>query len=185
MNQKTRFGPAALLLVGVSAGLHGQQVYRCKLADGSTTFSDLPCKSDVGRQDTVDATPHQGHRASPHPGAPAYTMPDDKPDAGAQQGREDAAPTRQAGDRHGASLSRRERMSLERERKSLLSELKRRHISAKERRAMISDLRKLDRKLGFGPEDVPDMPAHDRDVYDEHSVYPGEFEVIGNDYGVH
>ncbi|NBB93688.1 MAG: DUF4124 domain-containing protein [Gammaproteobacteria bacterium] len=160
-----------------------QTVYRCTLSDGSIVFSDLPCRSDIGEVDRVDATPHQGHREPDDPGAPAYRAPQQAGDGdgGGQRGRHDAG--RPGEDRAGEALPRRQRMTLERERKSLLSALKRRHVPESDRRAMIGDLRELDARLGLGPGDVPDMPLHDRDVYEAHNVYPGAFEVIDVPHG--
>jgi hypothetical protein len=142
-----------------------QEVYRCQQADGSTTFSDRPCDPGVGGVERVDATPHQGHR--PAPAGPAYEP---------QTGRKGGAPAtdRAPETRWDEVMPRRERLSLERRRKSLLSELRRRHLGEEERRAMIEDLRAVDRRLGLGAEDVPDMPPHDRDVYDANAIYPEE-----------
>lgn len=183
MNDKMISALAIVLSLALSGGVEAQQVYYCEQADGSVVFSDLPCESDIGREDQIDATPHQGHR--PPPEQPAYQMPDTAQDSARTQKRTSRvhpATTRQ----EAPPLSRKERLVLERERKALLSELKRRHISPKRRRAMIADLRKADSKLGLGPEDVADMPPHDRDVYQDHAVYPGEFRLIrfkGDDRG--
>lgn len=175
MNRITIFAFALLLAAGLPVATSAQQVYRCELGDGSITFSDLPCESDIGREDTVDATPHQGHRPPSDPGEPAYDMPRN-PGGGARRPAIDDN-RRRAADAAGGGkqdeLTRDQRLTLERERKDLLSELKRRHIAESERRAMIRDLREIDRKLGLGPDDVSDMPFHNRDVYEEHNIYPG------------
>jgi len=166
----------ALLTAGLSTVIPAQQVYRCKLADGSITFSDLPCESDIGHQDRVDATPHQGHRSSSAPaqsvekrsGAPR----DEKRRRPGNQDRRGGAGAEGRGESESDELTRRQRLRLERERKALLSGLKRRHIAEEEIRAMIRGLREIDRQLGLGPADVADMPFHDRDVYEEHGIYP-------------
>lgn len=169
MNRNTLFVLAALLVLGPSAAAQAQKVYRCQLGDGSITFSDLPCESDIGEEGMVDATPHQGHRPPPDPGAPAYEMPEESREiGGGSRDRSGAVDGQES-----ASLSRRERLSLERERKSLLSGLKRRHIGTKERRALIRELRSVDRKLGIEREDVFEMPFHDREVYEDHAIHPG------------
>lgn len=144
-----------------------QQVYRCESSDGSITFSDLPCRSDIGKRETVDATPHQGHRPAPAPGERAYRM-DDERDAGRM------APSHRRADveRQDERLPRRQRLTLERKRKRLLSGLKRRHVEPEVQRERIRALREVDRALGIGPADVPDMPFHDREVYEEHPVHP-------------
>lgn len=160
-----------LLLCGWCQEPRAQQVYRCKSSDGSTTFSDLPCRSDIGQHDRVDATPHQGHRSSPAPGRPAWTAKDAP--AGSAAGSAGRGASGAASEAGKASLSRRERLSLERERGELLSGLKRRHVKPADRRAMIRDLRRIDRKLGILPADVADMPFHNREVYEEHRIYPG------------
>lgn len=162
---------AVLFLAGFAQTAPGQQVYRCESSDGSITFSDLPCRSDIGKRDTVDATPHQGHRPSPGPAEPAYTFEDDRDRAqGSRKARKRPA---SESERDGESLSRNERLSLERRRKRLLSALKRRHLEPGERRALVRDLREVDQALGIGPDDVPDMPFHNRDVYEAHPVHPG------------
>ncbi len=168
------------LLTTVLAGLfallpasaESQQVYRCKGPDGSVTFSDLPCRSGPGRQERVDATPHQGHRSPARPGAPAQPPRDATADEGgktvpdpARRGRLDERPSEE--------LPRNERLSLERARKSTLSALKRRHIDRERRGELIDELRRIDGRLGIEAEDVVDMPFHDREVYEDHRVYPG------------
>lgn len=151
-----------VLLAGTWSGAAGQQVYRCKLADGSTVFSDLPCLSDTGQADTVDATPHQGHRPAPEPGTPAYRMSEVERGSG-----DSGRPARS----RGRTLSRDERLSLERKRQSLLSGLKRRHVTAGARKSMIRQLRAVDRRLGIDAGDVADMPYHNREVYEDHPVF--------------
>lgn len=167
MNRMTIFRLAAALTVGLSAGLNAQQVYRCELADGSTIFSDLPCRSDIGREDVVDATHHQGHRASSRaqpPAAPSRSSAHSGDDRSGNR-------TGSRGGREKGSLTRNERLSLERRRKELLSALKRRHLDPRRRRALIDKLRAVDRKLGIEPEDVPDMPFHNREVYEDNPVF--------------
>lgn len=171
MSTRTLVIALAVLIGFCSDTCQAQQVYRCENADGSVIFSDLPCRSDSGRADKVDATPHQGHRAAARPGTPAYTPADAAAGGGestkdrTRSGRQDARPSR--------GLSRNERLSLERARKSTLSGLKRRHIGRERRRELIDELRRIDDRLGIEPEDVADMPFHDREVYEEHRVYPG------------
>lgn len=177
MNDIAIRGLAFALAAGLSALACGQQVHRCELADGSTVFSDLPCESDIGVEDTVDAMPHQGHRAPPgRPGRELGRPNADSPHAERPTARPPAPTLDEPSD---PELSRRERLSLERERKQLLSGLKRRHVDAADRREMIRDLRKIDRKLGIGPADVADMPFHDREVYLERRVYPGASGTVG------
>lgn len=162
---------AVVLLAGFPDRSAGQAVYRCESSDGSITFSDLPCRSDIGRRDIVDATPHQGHRPSSGPAEPAYTLEEEPEKAAASRGARDrSAP---AGEPGGDALSRNERLSLERQRKRLLSALKRRHLEPGEREKLVSELRKVDRALGIGPDDVPGMPFHNREVYEEHPVHRG------------
>lgn len=156
---------AALFLCGLWQALPAQQVWRCESSDGSITFSDLPCRSDIGQQNQVDATPHQGHRPSPAPGRPAWT---------AKEGTAGARPASGAGRMAAeAPLSRRQRLALENERGQLLSGLKRRYIKGPDRRRMIRDLKRIDRRLGIEPADVAGMPFHNREVYEEHRIYPG------------
>lgn len=156
---------AGLLIAVHSAPLPAQEVYRCERVDGSVIFSDLPCAAGAGAQETVDATPHQGHRSSSASGEPAYTMPE------AARALPQGARSEPAGRDH--DLSRSERLSLERRRKELLSGLKRRHIDSGERSAMVDGLREVDEKLGIDAEDVTDMPFHNREVYENNAVYPG------------
>ncbi|HSH27920.1 MAG TPA: hypothetical protein VK972_09190 [Wenzhouxiangella sp.] len=154
---------AALILCVPWQALPAQQVWRCESSDGSITFSDLPCRSDIGQQNQVDATPHQGHRASP--GRPAWT---------AKKGAAGARPASGAGRMAAeAPLSRRQRLALEHERAQLLSGLKRRYVKGPDRRRMIRDLKRIDRRLGIEPADVADMPFHNREVYEEHRIHPG------------
>lgn len=177
MNDATIRAAAIVFAAGLSGAVFGQQVYRCELADGSTTYSDLPCESDIGREDTVDVTPHQGHRAAPEPSTrEANRRVLESPGAGGGTPPQRAAKSEPAS----SPLPRRQRLSLERERKQLLSGLKRRHVEAAERRAMIAELREIDRKLGIGPGDVADMPFHNREVYVDHAVYPGAVAAPGN-----
>ncbi|WP_181918390.1 MULTISPECIES: DUF4124 domain-containing protein [unclassified Wenzhouxiangella] len=154
-----------LLTTCLAADVDAQQVYRCQLADGSTIFSDLPCRSDIGEADRVDATPHQGHRRSSQTGAPAYRM-----SAGSDDG---SSPNRSGSGnaRGGRALSRNERLSLERKRKKLLSGLKRRHLEPERRKTMIGELREVDEKLGIDSGDVADMPFHNREVYEDHPIF--------------
>ncbi|WP_376695565.1 DUF4124 domain-containing protein [Wenzhouxiangella sp. EGI_FJ10305] len=154
-----------LLATCLVADVDAQKVYRCQLADGSTTFSDLPCRSDIGEADRVDATPHQGHRASTTSGAPVYRLSASADDG---QGSQRSRPGRS---RDGQTLSRNERLSLERKRKELLSGLKRRHLDPKQRKAMIGELREVDGRLGIEPDDIVDMPFHNREVYEDHPVF--------------
>jgi hypothetical protein len=156
---------AGLLVAAPAATARAQEVYRCEGSDGSVTFSDLPCASAPGTQETVDATPHQGHRASSAGGEPAYTMPEAQ---GGDERREASQPTGPA-----ETLPRSERLSLERRRDELLSGLKRRHLDPRERRAMTDELREVDEKLGIGAEDVADMPFHNREVYEDNAIHPG------------
>lgn len=151
-----------LLLAGAWSGVAAQKVYRCQLADGSTVFSDLPCLSEVGRADTVDATPHQGHRPAPEPGTRAYQMPDSE--------RGGRRVKRSGRDSH-RTLSRDERLSLERKRKNLLSGLKRRNVDSGKKKSMIRQLRSVDRRLGIDAGDVADMPYHNREVYEAYPVF--------------
>lgn len=161
---------AVILLGSLSAESAAQQVYRCELSDGSITFSDLPCRSDIGRHDMVDATPHQGHR----PAATTRPEPARRTDPGTAD-RDRGGTVGSSAGRAGRerTLSRNERLSLEHSRKRLLSGLKRRHVDAGDRRELIRELRLVDEKLGIGPADVLDMPFHDREVYEENPVYPG------------
>lgn len=177
MNDTAIHTAVLVLAVGVSVAAFGQQVHRCELADGSTTYSDLPCESDIGVEDTVDATPHQGHRAAPEPPGDNVNRRNADSPAVERGGTARQAPA--IDEPSGPTLSRRERLSLERERKQLLSGLKRRHVDAADRREMIRDLRKIDRKLGIGPADVADMPFHNRAVYIDHRVYPGVSGGVG------
>ncbi|WP_376692895.1 DUF4124 domain-containing protein [Wenzhouxiangella sp. EGI_FJ10409] len=173
---ETRKAAIALTLVfALAASVAGaQQVYRCEGRDGSVTFSDLPCGSDTGSEEKVDASPHQGHRAPEAGPAAAAVDPPERASTTAGGGRTSER-TRNAGRAHSAAqeLSRKERLSLERSRKSTLSALKRRHIDGERRRELIDELRRVDEKLGIGPGDVADMPFHDRSVYEDHRVYPG------------
>lgn len=169
MDSKSLLPAIALIAAAFSAQSPAQQVYRCQQADGSTIFSDLPCESDIGQRDTVDATPHQGHRR-----AGDTTDSDEARNgklravAAAEPGRHRAGPEQ---DDDAPGLSRKRRLSLERERKALLSGLKRRHVPEVERREMLDALRRIDGELGIGPADVAGMPFHDRDVYEENAVY--------------
>lgn len=168
--------PNAYKLVGLlttlilAPGVEAQSVYRCEEPDGSIVFSDLPCRSDNRKQVVVDATPHQGHR--PSPGGSAVEVVDG---AG-----EDASRRLERGhsglqeEREGAKLSRRERLSLQGERKRLLSGLKRRHVDESERRALIRELRRVDSRLGIGPGEVNDMPFHNREIYEDYPVFPDD-----------
>lgn len=156
---------ATLALCVLWQALPAQQVWRCQSSDGTIIFSRLPCQSDTGQPDRVDATPHQGHRASPSPGRPAWTAKEGSAGARAASGAARAAAE--------APLPRRQRLSLERERDQLLSGLKRRYVKGPDRREMIRELRRVDHKLGIEPADVADMPFHNREVYEEHRIYPG------------
>lgn len=154
----------AILLVP-AAGMEtlAQQVYRCETSEGAIIFSDLPCRSDTGKRETVDATPHQGHRPAGSGGL-AYTQ------RTGSDGESDRRPaSRDFGG--GDGLSRRERLSLERSRKRLLSGLKRRHIEASRRSELIRELRRVDEELGIGPDDVADMPFHNREIYEEFPIH--------------
>ncbi len=157
----------ALILCVLWHALPAQQVWRCESSDGTITFSHLPCRSDAGAPERVDATPHQGHRPSPSPGQPAWTVQNE-----AASGRSEAAPDA-AAERGRKPLTRRQRLALEHERGQLLSGLKRRYIDDKDRRRMIRELRRIDRQLGIGPAEVADMPFHNREVYEEHRIHPG------------
>lgn len=162
MKNKSIAALTCLLAVSLPVAVQAQAVYRCELADGSITFSDLPCRSDVGRESLVDATPHQGHRSAARDGSSAY-------DASAPT--DDDRGSHPSGSRSTDRLSRNERLALERERKELLSGLKRRHVDRDRRKAMIDELRRVDGQLGIGPEDVADMPFHNREVYEEYPVF--------------
>ncbi|MDZ7789081.1 MAG: DUF4124 domain-containing protein [Xanthomonadales bacterium] len=172
MVTKTLTVALAVLFTLVPASSGAQQVYRCTGPDGSLTFSDLPCRSDSGRQERVDATPHQGHRTPARPGAPAYPPAEASTDAGGGRNADGSRNGRRE-KRSSRGLSRNERLALENARKSTLSELKRRHIGRERRRELIDELRRIDSRLGVEPEDVADMPFHDREVYEDHRVYPG------------
>jgi hypothetical protein len=164
MSMAQRIAVLAVLLAS-TAGREApaQQVYRCETSDGSIIFSDLPCRSDIGKRETVDATPHQGHRAAKRSG-PAYTR------RTGSDGESDRRPaSRDSGG--GDALSRRERLSLERSRKRLLSGLKRRHIEASRRSELIRELRRVDEELGIGPGEVADMPFHNREIYEEYPIH--------------
>ena len=161
---------AVFMLLPLSSG--AQQVYRCNDSDGSVTFSDLPCLSDSGRQERVDATPHQGHRRPSRTGVPAYPPDEASADAGGERNVDGSRDGRQE-KRFSRGLSRNERLSLENARKSTLSGLKRRHIGRERRRELIDELRRIDGRLGIEPGDVAGMPFHDREVYEDHRVYPG------------
>ncbi|RFF30021.1 DUF4124 domain-containing protein [Wenzhouxiangella sediminis] len=154
---------AVLLASTAGTETPAQQVYRCESSNGSIIFSDLPCRSDIGERETVDATPHQGHRAADSDG-PAYTS---RADSGGAAERRPASRDSGGGD----ALSRRERLSLERSRKRLLSGLKRRHIEASRRRELIRELRRVDEELGIGPGEVADMPFHNREIYEEYPIH--------------
>src|SRR5699024_1801309 len=103
----------------------------------------------------------------PSPGRPAWTVQEE-----AASGRSGGA-SGAAAERGQKPLARRQRLALEHERDQLLSGLKRRYIADEDRRRMIRDLRRIDRKLGIGPADVADMPFHNREVYEEHRIHPG------------
>lgn len=136
-----------------------QQVYRCEQASGGVIFSDRPCRSDVGREQRIDATPHQGHRAISTPAVPELRS-QARPVSTAQRAPVSDRP-----------LPRNERLTLERRRAELLSGLKRRHVKPDHRRAMIGELRGVDRQLGIGPADVADMPFHNREIYEDNQVF--------------
>jgi hypothetical protein len=174
MRVRTLLVIGALLSAWLIADVAAQPVYRCKQADGSIEFSDLPCESDIGESDVVDATHHQGAAPPPSEASTPTRLPpqmrDDQQPGGSAADGTTQPPGRSAFD---SELSRSERQSLEVERNRLLSDLKRRHISAERRRELIRELRRTDHELGVQPGSVGDMPYHDRDVYDENRVYPG------------
>lgn len=153
-----------MVLTLVVGPVGAQQVYRCEQASGSVTFSDLPCRSDVGREGRMDATPHQGHRFVSAP-AVVGALPARARSAGAERRTPEADPP----------LGRNERLALERRRAELLSGLKRRHVRPDRRRVMIAELRGVDRQLDIGPADVADMPFHNREIYEDNRVFgPGK-----------
>ena len=154
---------AVLLASTAGTEAPAQQVYRCETSDGSIIFSDLPCRSDIGKRETVDATPHQGHRPAGS-GGPAYTQ---REASDGESDRRSESPDSGGGD----ALSRRERLSLERSRNRMLSGLKRRHIEASRRSELIRELRRVDEELGIGPDDVADMPFHNREIYEEFPIH--------------
>lgn len=151
------FGLSASLL---GSGLVAQQVYRCQQADGSTTYSDLPCRTESGAADRVDATPHQGHR---EPGVSTTMRP--------ARVKRQTGPALRADVDDAIGLPRHERLTLENRRAVLLSGLKRRHVDARERRALIKELREVDETLGIEPGDVADMPYHNREIYEDYRVF--------------
>lgn len=162
---------AWLIAAGLAGTAAAQQVYRCKQADGSIEFSDLPCESDIGQADVVDASHHQGDAPPPDPEASSSRLPPQfRDDDDASGPRAPALPDAPS---PGGDLSRGERLSLEQERKRVLSDLKRRHISAERRRELIDDLRRADSELGIGPGRIDEMPYHDQDVYEDNRVYQG------------
>lgn len=152
-----------ILIFGLcaSGSALAQHVYKCTDADGAITFSQLPCESDIGDETTVDATPHQGHRAGPPPGTPAYTMPAPAPEESNSNMYTSGARTGNSQD----PLDPGVRSSLENDRKSALSNLRKRHLSPAERSRYREQLQEADRQLGRTQADVASSPEYDRRVY--------------------
>ncbi len=140
-----------------------QQVYKCTNDDGSTTYSQLPCESDIGEEEVVDATPHQGHRVGPPPGTPAYTMPSQH-----RSTSRNARTQQMYGGESRPTLSRMERTALENDRLQALSNLRKSQLGLGKRSKYLRQLRDADRALGNTSADVAGMPEYDRRVYDRH-----------------
>ena len=154
-----------VLMLVISTFLSAQEVHRCQLSDGSITFSDSPCESDTGKSDTVDATPHQGHRAAPPLTAYSVTVRT-RPESGST---DSGAPEPVSIEPQ--AMSRVEKAALQRERKRALATLRNRHLSRSEKQANMKKLRQADARLGISNSDIESLPPYDRRVYEAHNVH--------------
>lgn len=156
-----------ILVTSFSCSAVAQQVYKCTDRGGAITYSQLPCESDIGDETVVDATPHQGHRAGPPPGTLAYTMPAPQ-ESGSDTMNSRTHPSRNAVNSQ-ANLSAAARSALQNDRKSALSNLRKRHLSPAERSRYRRQLQDADRQLGRTQADVASSPEYDRRVYNRMS----------------
>ena len=65
-----------VLPVFLSLSAMGQQAHRCVDDSGAIIFSDRPCETADSPSDSVDITPHQGHRTAPPRTLSAPSGPD-------------------------------------------------------------------------------------------------------------
>lgn len=152
----------------------GQSVYKCIGSDGVTSFSDVPCESDIGEESIIDVTPYQGHRSGEGSSTRPYVTPGSNSDLLETVPRNGNKTSQREprGSIQYKRISRSERMSLERQRKMALANLRKRHLPSGERRQYLAELADADRRLGITASDIQAMPVYDRRVYENYAQGP-------------